>query len=314
LADFSTTQSHVGIYAMDRLALNPKWMLFFSGRWDYIGQSLTDKLQYGGLDLSGSQSFRHGTGRVGVTYSINNNLSAFASWGSGFLPPATEELLANPDAIGGFNKHLQPATSNGPDVGIRGNVGYKFYYDLTFFYLYTHNDFERYRLSDRPLETFYANGGNSNRYGIEAEARWLPKRWLTISGAYTFSHFTYSDYISHTYHGDLNGNFLPNSPGNQFYGDAVVQLPHNFTLAVKGLVFSKAYIDATNATWINGYGLLGARAAKNWQYKNFSGSLFVAGANLNNTNYVAFTEPDPDGNSYQPGPGREIFGGIEVRF
>jgi hypothetical protein len=83
---------------------------------------------------------------------------------------------------------------------------------------------------------------------------------------------------------------------------------------VKGLVFSKAYIDPTNATFINGYGLLGARAAKNWQYKNFYGSLFVAGANLSNTNYVAFTEPDPDGNSYQPGPGREIFGGIEVRF
>lgn len=314
LADDSITQSHVGIYAMDRMALSDKWTLFFSGRWDRIGQSLTDHLVLNGLDLSGSQTFNHATGRVGATYTINPNLNAFVSWGNGFLPPATEELLANPDAIGGFNKHLQPATSNGPDIGIRGNVGYKVYYDLTFFYLYTHNDFERYRIAERPLETFYANGGNSNRYGIEATARWLPTRWLTIGGAYTFSHFTYSEYISHTYKGDLTGNFLPNSPTNQFYVDAVVQLPYHFNVSVKSLSFSKAYIDPTNSTWIDGYTLLGARISKDWQYKNFWGSLFVSGANLTNTKYIAFTEPDPDGNSYQPGPGREIFGGVEFRF
>jgi iron complex outermembrane receptor protein len=314
LANDTTTQTHFAIYGLDRLTLTDKWTLFFSGRWDRIGQSLTDYLKYNGLDLSGSETFNHATGRVGVTYQINKDMSWFASWGSGFLPPATEELLANPDAIGGFNKHLKPATSNGPDIGIRGNLGYKMYYGLTFFYLYTHNDFERYRIEDRPLETFYANGGSSNRYGIEAEARWLPTRWLTVSGAYTFSHFTYSDYVSHTYLGDLNGHFLPNSPENQFYVDAMVQLPYNFTISTKALTFSKAYIDPTNAAYIDGYTLLGARVAKNWQYKNMWGSLFVSGANLTNTKYIAFTEPDPDGNSYQPGPGREIFGGIEVRF
>jgi len=28
--------------------------------------------------------------------------------------------------------------------------------------------------------------------------------------------------------------------------------------------------------------------------------------------YIAFTEPDPDGNSYQPGPEREFFVGVRV--
>ena len=314
LAHDSISQSHVGIYALDRLTPADKWTLFFSGRWDRIGQSLTDYLKLNGLDLAGSQSFNRATGRVGATYAINPNLSAFASWGSGFLPPATEELLANPDAIGGFNKHLKSATSNGPDVGIRGNAGYHFYYDLTFFYLHTNNDFERYRITDRPLETFYANGGNSNRYGIEASARVLPTRWLTLAGAYTFSHFTYSDYVSHTFPGNLDGHYLPNSPQSQFYFDTLVQLPRKFSVSMKTLTFSKAYIDPTNSTWIDGYTLLGARLAKDWQYKNVWGRLFVAGANLTNKNYIAFTEPDPDGNSYQPGPGRELFGGMEFRF
>ncbi len=29
---------------------------------------------------------------------------------------------------------------------------------------------------------------------------------------------------------------------------------------------------------------------------------------------MAFTEPDPDGNSHQPGPGREIFGNLKIRL
>lgn len=314
LANSSTTQSHVAVYAMDRLSLGEKWTMFISGRWDRIGQSLTDNLKFDGLDLSGRQVFDKPTGRVGVTYAPRQNFTMFASWGSGFLPPATEELLANPDAIGGFNKHLTPATSQGPDVGIRGSAGFHLFYDVTFFYLHTDNDFERYRISDRPLETFYANGGNSNRYGLETSLRWLPTHWLTIACAYTYSHFTYTEYTSHTYPGDLNGRFLPNSPGNQFYVDAMVQLPHNFSISAKSITFSKAYIDPTNSTWIDGYTLLGARFAKTWQFKNYWGSLFVTGANLTGTRYIAFTEPDPDGNSYQPGPGREVFGGLEVRF
>ena len=110
-------------------------------------------------------------------------------------------------SVGGFNTSLVPSTSQGPDVGIRGSLGFHLYYDVTLFYLQTQNDFERYRMVDRPLETFYANGGDSSRYGLETEARWLPTRWLTISGSYTYSHFTYFNYWSKTYPGDLSGQF-----------------------------------------------------------------------------------------------------------
>jgi hypothetical protein len=44
------------------------------------------------------------------------------------------------------------------------------------------------------------------------------------------------------------------------------------------------------------------------------GTFFVAGKNLAGKHYIAFTEPDPDGNSYQPGPSREVFAGFQVRF
>jgi len=40
--------------------------------------------------------------------------------------------------------------------------------------------------------------------------------------------------------------------------------------------------------------------------------VFVNVTNAGNVEYIAFTEPDPDGNSYQPGPTREVFAGVRL--
>jgi iron complex outermembrane receptor protein len=217
-------------------------------------------------------------------------------------------------AFGGFNKLLVPATSEGEDFGVRGSVGPRFFYDLAFFHLKTEHDFERYRVEERPLETFYANAGETSRNGFEASLRWLPTNHVTLSGAYTYSHFTYSHYVSQNYAGNLVGNFLPNSPSQQLYVNAIFDLPHAIKLSTDVMAFSRAFIDPTNAAFIDGYGLWGARFSKGWQKGRASGSFFVTGRNLTSTKYIAFTEPDPDGNSYQPGPTREVFGGMEIRF
>jgi hypothetical protein len=62
------------------------------------------------------------------------------------------------------------------------------------------------------------------------------------------------------------------------------------------------------------YGLLNARFSKTWQHRGVYGTFFVAAKNLTGRRYIAFTEPDPDGNSYHPGSNREFFGGLQVRF
>jgi len=40
----------------------------------------------------------------------------------------------------------------------------------------------------------------------------------------------------------------------------------------------------------------------------------LSGLDLTDEQYIAFTEPDPDGNSYQPGPGRQGFLGVILSF
>jgi iron complex outermembrane recepter protein len=314
LSNQSITQNRVAGYVVDRLGFGSKWTLLLSMRLDHIGNSLEDHLQLDGHDLSGNRIFNRGTGRVGINWNPKEQIGFYASWGQGFLPPATEELYANPAALGGFNQSLVPATSSGTEIGVRGHVKNRFYYDATVFRLDTKDDFERYRVPSRPLETFYRNAGQSRRYGLETSVKWLPTNRLTLSSAYTYSHFFYTQYDSINYPGNLIGNSLPNSPVHQFFAEATFDLPQKLSLSVSTQAYSRAYIDATNRTWIDGYGLLDARLSRTWQRRKIYATAFIYGKNLTGTRYIAFTEPDPDGNSYHPGPEREVFAGLQIRF
>jgi iron complex outermembrane recepter protein len=314
LANQDITEKRSAGFAAERLELGSKWSVLANARWDHIGNLVKDHLKADGLDLSGERTFNRATGRVGLTFSPKSNIGFYAAWGQGFLPPATEELYANPDALGGFNVHLKPATSWGVEGGVRGAIRNNVYYQASFFHLDTANDFERYRIASRPLETFYGNAGKTSRYGFESELRWTPISRMVITGAYTYSHFIYTNYDSSVYPGDLTGNRLPNSPNHQVFLESTLELPKGLRASINTQAYSRAYIDPTNAASIGGYDLLNARLSRQGRCGKFTCELSIFGRNLAATHYIAFTEPDPDGNSYQPGTLRELFGGLTFHF
>ncbi len=310
LSDETIRQSGVGIFLLDRLDLGAGWSGMVNVRYDRIGNELADHLRAGGVDLSGSTDFQRATARLGLAWSRSPRLSVYANWGQGFLPPATEELANNPAAQGGFNASLAAASSRGEEVGVRGTAGQRLFYDVALFHLETHGDFDRYRISTRPLETFYRNGGNSRRFGAELFARWQPLAPLTLEGAYTGSHFVYRS--STSFYGDIAGHRLPNSPAHQLMTSAQLALGDGVTLGAGSDSYSRWYVDASNATSVARYTLLNAFASWRLPLRGMACELLLQGRNLTGTRYIAFTEPDPDGNSYQPGPEREIFTGLRL--
>lgn len=66
--------------------------------------------------------------------------------------------------------------------------------------------------------------------------------------------------------------------------------------------------------WQDGFNLWHARLSYEWKIKKIKGELSFSVRNIFGKQYMAFTEPDPDGNSYHPGPSRELFGNIKIRF
>jgi iron complex outermembrane recepter protein len=318
-------QSGLGVFLLDRVELGSAWSFLLSLRSDKITNEVTDFLNQP-YDLSGSADFHRVTARVGATYAFAKDLVLFAAWGQGFLPPATEELAQNPDHFGGFNTHLVPATSNSFELGTRGQCTQWLGHELTLFYLTTDNDFDRYRITDpaRNQETFYRNIGASERIGAELAATISLMHNLDLRLAYTWSRFTYSltdpvrvmmdDTTIQKYITD--GKLLPNCPEHQLSFD-VEYRPYPFlTVGASALMMSKSYIDGANidAEAVAAYTLVNARIACHGSFAGIAGELSLNARNIADTKYVAFSEPDPGGNAYQPGAGREFFGGLRVRL
>ena len=312
LSDQDVHQRGVGFYVLDRLELTPAWSVMAGVRSDSIDNSLDDNLATAELDLSGRKSFAKTTARLGVAWSPDPGFGAYASWGQGFLPPSTHELSANPDGFGGFNDHLVPATSQGEEAGVRGEVSHTLTYDVAVFHLLTENDFGRYRVESRPLETFYNNAGNSRRFGVEALLGFYPTPRLSMELAYTYSHFLYDHalYNGVTYY----DTWLPSSPEHQATLDAEYRITPSLMVGAGAELWTRAYVDPSNVPWVGGYTLISARVAWKTRIAGAATEFLVSGRNLGGKKYIAFAEPDPDGNSYHPGPERELFAGATVRF
>ncbi|MBN1222011.1 MAG: TonB-dependent receptor [Candidatus Aminicenantes bacterium] len=317
LSDQRMFQSGAGIFVLDRLEIGPHWGVSVIGRCDQITNTLADHLQTGGIDLSGKVAYKRATGRIGVTWNPLPDFGLYASWGTGFLPPGTEELVNNPYTLGGFNAELVAATSSGQEVGGRGTIGKSLSYDVAIFHLATKNDFGRYRIVSRPLETFYGNVGSTQRYGIEMSLAWYPIERVVMRMAYTYSHFKY-DSVETLTGETYTGTWLPNTPQHQLYADVGYRFSEALRAGVSLEYVSAWYIDATNRILENGYGrtdpyaLVHVRFSYKFKFQEMPMELILSGRNIFNALYYGFTEPDPDGNSYQPAPTAEWSLGLKL--
>jgi iron complex outermembrane recepter protein len=310
LANQFVFQNSAGIFIVDRIEIGKKFNTIFSARYDNLSNQLNDKMRRF-VNLSGNADFNNLTARLGFDYEFKPAINIYANVGQGYLPPATEELMNNPASFGGFNIDLKPSTSLGEEIGLRGYAFHSLYYDFTFFHLDTKDDFYRYRITTRPLETFYGNMGSSKRDGFEAYTNWYPTQNISIQLAYTWSIFRYSSPDS------IKNQVLPNSPEHQLYGDASYRFARHLEVGIGCEMQSKWYIytDKIHSNvYQDGFFLYNARISCDFKISHVKVIASVFMKNLNDTQYIAFTEPDPDGNSYQPAARREIFFSLRFRF
>jgi iron complex outermembrane recepter protein len=306
LSKQKVTQGSQGVFLMDRVGFAKDWTLVLSGRWDAISNEVTDLLHPAN---SMSKDFDHATGRAGLAWAALEPLNLYANWSMGFLPPATAELLNNPDAMSGFNQELTFSTSNGEEIGARGVLPHGLNYELTGFALQTQDDIGRFRLLDRWGIDFYRNVGDTKRLGVETRLGWQPCSCFSLDAAYTWSRFKYSSPEA------IDGKWLPNSPEHMLSLSADGRFGHGLSAGIETGMQSKWAVSTSNAAWATGFALWGAHAAYSWT-GSVGGEVSLIARNIFDAKYMAFTEPDFDNtddvlvdvwNSYQPGSPAQVY-------
>jgi iron complex outermembrane receptor protein len=334
LANQIISQHDAGVFVLYKLKVD-KFTLMGNARYENMANQLTNKMMAGDTSVT-SKDFIKSSFRIGASYNFMDALTLYANWSQGFIPPSTEELASNPVGYSGFNTHLKPAISNGYELGVRGFIDRKLFYELTGFLMFTENDFFRFKQTGRGnQEVFYGNAGNSKRMGIETYFSYQVLKNLGLQASYTYADYKYTSATVDPIYTDTayvlttppaEGQWLPNSPRHQLFVEVVYSIIKKIKISVateyqsKWAIYtdSKAYKGELNPAiyqnWQYGFNLYHARISYQWKIRGLQGECSIFARNVFGEKYMAFTEPDPDGNSYHPGPGREIFGNIKIRF
>lgn len=341
-------QRGLGVYLIDKVDISKKLYATVNVRYDYLFSELTNNMPaydtivgYKPGSTKSSITFQKPTFRIGLAYDICKVANIYANWGTGYLVPANDELFNNPNTYGGFNTSIKPAASQGEEFGIRGDVGKKFYYDLTIFNEKTKGGFYRYSLPDRGNNTAFFGNIDEEKYGVETFLSYTPTRFLKFDVAYTYSHFIYPADTT-----VLRDRFIPSCPQHMLTAEVSAKLSRNFTLTlatefesswrlqVYDSIYDSYQISATyyqpastqssivtaydknNNPLGYGFNIYNANVCYSWKLGNLSGDLSFYVKNIFGQHYFGFTEPNNGGdyNSYQPAPGREIFCSLKIKI
>lgn len=270
-------------------------------RFDAADRLLTDG------DQSGERTLGAWSPQLGLTYRTGPAL-LFASFATAFETPTTTELVNRPEGGGGFNPDLEPQRTAGIEVGARGVAG-RLRYDVAAYAMAVRDGLVPSEGEDG--RTYYANRARSSHRGVEALAEWRPAPGASATAAYTWSRLRFGA-GNET---EVEGNALPGVPEHRLAARLRVQHAGFFAapelVAMSGVFADDANTVETDASLVVDVALGHAGIAAG----RAEVVPFVRIGNVFDAAYAGSVVLNARGGRYfEPGAGRSVRAGVEVRL
>lgn len=239
LLDQQESVDGIGLFIKTDYYLFENFSVSLGGRYDLYNFSVTDNYIEDGVDNSADRDMSNFSSMFGLVYKPNNSTSVFANYSSAFQTPTTNELSNSPGNSGGFNNELNPETIYSYEVGIRGIIFNKIFYNLSLFTMNIEDMLISYQIDEPGSdEIFYKNAGRTNNKGIELQAETEPIDRLNLRLSFSYNDFKYTDYlIEEELNGavqyfQLEGNEVPGVPRITTSASFAYEFPFNFTASL----------------------------------------------------------------------------------
>ncbi len=303
--------SSTGFYLQDELSLGDALTVSAGLRHDSVKFDVDDHF-LGNGDDSGQRTLRETSPMVGVLYRVTPAVNLYANVATSFETPTTTEL-ANP-AGGGFNPALDPQLATNREIGAKGTIGPHNRYTVAVFDIDVKDELVPFELPSSPGRSFYRNAGKSSRQGLEIGMTSEPIEGLAFSFAYTYSDFTFDEFIDDAGN-DFSGNRIPGLPRNVLHAGATWKHASGFFAGLDALRASNRFVDNANLVRDGAYTLANLRLGYAQERGGVRWSVFGGANNLFDETYNANTRINAAfGRYFEPGPTRNVYGGVEVRW
>lgn len=301
-----------GFYAQNEFALRDDLDLTLGVRYDRVEFKVTDRF-LGDGDDSGSRTLDETSPRLGMLYSAGPGFSVFANVSTSFETPTTTEF-ANPDGGGGFNPFVDPQTATNYEIGFRGTLSERYYYDFAVFTIDVEDELIPFEIASSPGRNFFANAGKSNREGVELSFVAQPVEGLKASLAYTYSDFTFEEFMDDNGN-DFAGNRIPGVPENLLHAELAYTHSSGTYGAWDVLGVDDFFANNANTEQQEAYVVSNLRIGYRGRFGSWEFSPFLGVNNLFDEAYSANVRINAfGGRFFEPAPERNLYGGIAIKY
>jgi iron complex outermembrane receptor protein len=321
------TINNIGFYFSNYLELyNKQLYLLLTGRYDDVYFNHESRLQ---PPRDTSRTFSAFTPKAALNFKLTQSVAIYTSYGLSFDSPAGNEMdyygnevLLNPD--------LNAQKSKNFEIGIKGSIRNpeaQFFnnlsFEATFFNIFIEDEIIPFEVYG---DVFFRNAAKTTRNGLEVSGSVDVIEGLNLQASYTFSDFTYDEYLALTIDENLDttsqnfaGNYAPSVPQhNAFFALAY---NHNITQDITGFIrgsvryVSGMYVDDANSDKTDDYTTLNAGIGLDMVFGKFNILLSGGVNNISDLVYAGFVNINSsNGRYYEAGEPRNFYGGINFGY
>jgi iron complex outermembrane receptor protein len=299
------------------LGKRSEWLINAGTRYDWVRFDVQDHYFADGTDDSGAHTMSALSGNVGVSWGYQDRFVPYVNVSTSFETPTTTELRNTPGSSGGFNEGLKPQRAVNYEIGARGQPIPHLSYSAAFFLGRIRDAIVQFE--EIGGSAFFQNAGKTHNDGAEIGLSVTPVNWLTLSAAYTYSHFRFADYkvVTPTGVDTLDGKRLPGVPEHfwrlglrsSFGPGLFVDADHTISSSVVADDENTVYVDA----W--GAGVTNLRVGWNGEAGAMQLVPFIGVNNLWNRKYIgAVTANATAARYFEPAARRIIYVGAEIGY
>jgi iron complex outermembrane receptor protein len=301
-----------GVFVRNELRISEDVLLVLGLRYDHVELSVDDRYLVN-ADQSADLDFDEVNPMVGIVWDINPGVSAYANYATSFETPTFTEL-ASPArsldvSLGGFN-NVNAQQAKSVEVGVRGGfLDDHLYVDIAAFSMQV--DDEITSVSNIGSRSFFENA-DTDRNGLEAYAVLELVEGLALTLAYTYSDFEFDSFQTDP---AFEGNSLPGLPDHQLFAEVQYNHPSGIYIAGDVLYVDELQANNANTTTTDSSTVANLRAGSSLEIGQWLINPFLGLNNLFAEDYISNVRINGfGGRLFEPGPKRNVYGGVTLRY
>jgi len=310
--DQNETVRSRGVFVQNDLTLTDTIDLSFGVRVDNIEFDVTDRF-LGDGDDSGSVKLDDVSPMFGIVVALADNLNLYGTYSTAFETPTTTEFN-RPDGSGGFNTSLEPQFATNFEVGLRGRIADRHFYEIAVFSIEVDDELIPFEVPSSPGRDFFANAGQSTRNGVELSMRANPTDRLRATLSYTYADFEYDRFVEGAQN-DFSGNTIPGIADEVLFGELMYRHERGWYAALDILHTGEQFANNANTVVDDGYTVANLRLGLEKELDSMTISPFLGINNLSDETYIANIRINSfAGRFFEPAPGSNAYAGVTVSF